>query len=155
MFRTKVVEKIKTHILNSVTFFFRKSCRLWDNVEKCVKAGQAAVDNKRRIMRFERWITKATDTYWECVILIAFHINNGYANSYVARKLPVLFCHMTVKWGGGTWYLGVMAQVCHSYCSIRSLRKSYELPIFALCIRNFFGWNSENIYVLVDPLNKY
>jgi len=31
MFQTKVVEKIKTHILCSVTFF-QKSCRLWDNV---------------------------------------------------------------------------------------------------------------------------
>ena len=31
MFQTKVVEKIKTHILCSVTFF-RKSCRLWDSV---------------------------------------------------------------------------------------------------------------------------
>jgi len=28
MFRTKVVEKIKTHILCSVTFFFRKLYRL-------------------------------------------------------------------------------------------------------------------------------
>jgi len=33
MFRTNVVQKIKTHILCSVTFF-RKSCRLWDNVGK-------------------------------------------------------------------------------------------------------------------------
>jgi len=33
MFQTKIVEKIKTHILCSVTFA-RKSCRLWDNVEK-------------------------------------------------------------------------------------------------------------------------
>jgi hypothetical protein len=32
-FRTKVVEKIKTHILTSITFF-QKLCRLWD-VEKC------------------------------------------------------------------------------------------------------------------------
>ena len=32
MFQTKIVEKIKTHILCSVTFF-QKSCRLWDNVE--------------------------------------------------------------------------------------------------------------------------
>jgi hypothetical protein len=30
----KVVQKIKTHILCSTTFF-RKSHRLWDNVEKC------------------------------------------------------------------------------------------------------------------------
>jgi len=28
MFQTKIVEKIKTHILGSITFFFRKSCRL-------------------------------------------------------------------------------------------------------------------------------
>jgi len=33
MFQTKVVEKIKTHILCSV-IVFRKSCRLWDNVGK-------------------------------------------------------------------------------------------------------------------------
>ena len=31
------VEKIKTHILSSDTFF-RKSCRLWDNIEKCLGA---------------------------------------------------------------------------------------------------------------------
>jgi len=30
----KIVKKIKTHVLCSVTFFFRKSCRLLDNVEK-------------------------------------------------------------------------------------------------------------------------
>jgi hypothetical protein len=40
MFQTKVVERIKTHILCSITFF-RKSCRLWDNVEKCCRTGQA------------------------------------------------------------------------------------------------------------------
>jgi len=33
MFQTKVAEKIKTHILCSVTFS-RNSCRLRDNVEK-------------------------------------------------------------------------------------------------------------------------
>jgi len=33
VFQTKVVEKIKTYILYSVTFF-RKSWRLRDNVEK-------------------------------------------------------------------------------------------------------------------------
>jgi hypothetical protein len=40
MFQTKVVDKIKTHVLCYVTFF-RKSCRLWDNVEKYGTAGQA------------------------------------------------------------------------------------------------------------------
>jgi len=36
----KVVEKIKTRILCSITFF-RKSCRLRDNVEKYCAAWQA------------------------------------------------------------------------------------------------------------------
>ena len=41
MFQIKVVEKIKTHILCSITFH-RKSCRLGDNVEKCGGAKEAA-----------------------------------------------------------------------------------------------------------------
>jgi hypothetical protein len=45
MFQTKFVEKIKTHILCSVTFS-RKSCRLRDNVgKKNGTAGQATDDN--------------------------------------------------------------------------------------------------------------
>jgi len=43
MSETKVIEKIKTHFLYSISFF-RKSCRLWDNVEKYVRAGQATDD---------------------------------------------------------------------------------------------------------------
>ena len=43
-FKTKVVDKIKTHILCTVTFF-RKSYRLWDNVEKYYTTGQATDDN--------------------------------------------------------------------------------------------------------------
>ena len=39
IFQTKAVQKIKTHILCSVTFS-RKSCSLWDNVEKYCRAGQ-------------------------------------------------------------------------------------------------------------------
>jgi len=41
----KVAENIKTHILYSVTFF-RKSCPLWDNVEKYCTVGHAT-DDKR------------------------------------------------------------------------------------------------------------
>jgi hypothetical protein len=41
-------------------------------VEKCGTAGQATDDNIIWGMRFAYWITKATDTYSEYVILIAF-----------------------------------------------------------------------------------
>ena len=44
MFRTNVAEEIKTQILCSI-IFFRKSLRLWDNVEKYRKAGQASDAN--------------------------------------------------------------------------------------------------------------
>jgi hypothetical protein len=43
-FQTKIIEKLKTHILYSITFFI-KSCRLWDNGEKYCWAGQATDDN--------------------------------------------------------------------------------------------------------------
>jgi hypothetical protein len=70
IFQTKVVEKIRTHILCSITFSL-KSCRLWDNVEKYGTARQATDDNIIRRMRFACCITKATDTHSEYVILIA------------------------------------------------------------------------------------
>ena len=41
---TFLAEKIKTHILCSINLF-RKSCRLWDNVEKYCRAGQATCGN--------------------------------------------------------------------------------------------------------------
>ena len=44
MFQTLAVDKIITHILFSITFF-RKSCHLWDNVEKYCRARQATDDN--------------------------------------------------------------------------------------------------------------
>ena len=44
MFQKKVVEKIKTHILYSITFF-RISCCLWDNVQQYCRDRQATDDN--------------------------------------------------------------------------------------------------------------
>jgi len=58
MFRTKVVEIIKTHILCSITLF-RKSCRLWDSVKKYGKAREVRGDNIIRRMHITCWINKA------------------------------------------------------------------------------------------------
>jgi len=44
MFQTAVAEKIRTYFL-CPGFFFRKSYRLWDNVEKYYTAGQATCGN--------------------------------------------------------------------------------------------------------------
>jgi hypothetical protein len=62
MFQIKVVEKIKTDLLCSITFS-RKSCRLWYNVGKYGTARQATDDNIIRRMRFVCWLPKATYTH--------------------------------------------------------------------------------------------
>ena len=70
MFQTKVVEKIKTHILCSVIFFpeNRTVCEImWENI---VERGRAQMAIWR--MRIECWITKATNTHSEYVTLVAF-----------------------------------------------------------------------------------
>jgi len=42
----KIVEKIKTHILCSITCVNWESCCLWDNVKNYCGAEQAPCDNK-------------------------------------------------------------------------------------------------------------
>ena len=69
IFQIKVVGKVKTHTLCPITSF-RKSCRLWSNVEKCGGAREA-IDNIIRRMRFVCWITKSTYTHSEYALLLA------------------------------------------------------------------------------------
>ena len=71
IFHSEVVEKMNTHILCSITCF-RKSCRLWDNVEKFGTAREATDVNIVQCMRIACWITKGTETHPEYVILSAF-----------------------------------------------------------------------------------
>jgi len=48
------VKKIKTHILYSINSF-RKSCRLWDNVGKYCRAGQATYISLPKTQTLPRW----------------------------------------------------------------------------------------------------
>jgi len=92
MFRTKVVEKIKTHIFFLCNFFF-KSRRLWDYVEKYCTAGQAT--------SYACWIPKATNTHPQYVTLL-FQCNNGFTNAplyYIVLALSAFFNFgITWKW---------------------------------------------------------
>jgi hypothetical protein len=70
-------------ILNNC--FFRKSCPVRDNVDR----PQTTIWR----MRIACWITKATNTHPEYIILIAFQRTNGCKNAppcYVLRTFPVL-----------------------------------------------------------------
>jgi hypothetical protein len=70
MFQTKAVEKIKTHILCSVTFLFFENRAvyeiMWKNI---VERGWPQMTIWR--MRISCWIPKATNTHSEYVILIS------------------------------------------------------------------------------------
>ena len=84
MFQKKVVEKLKTHILCSVTFFFRKSYRLRDNVENMVQPDRPQTTIQRMLQTHTQ----------NMKYLLLFHSNNGYANTprcCVIRTLPILF----------------------------------------------------------------
>jgi hypothetical protein len=70
MFHTKFVEEIKTHFMFNK--YFPKIVPFMRYVEKYDTARQATDDNIIRRMRFACWISKATDTHSEYVILIVF-----------------------------------------------------------------------------------
>jgi hypothetical protein len=63
-------ENTQKHIICTTTLFFRKTCRLWERVEKYFTAGWATYDKRR--MRISCWIPTATNPLSEYLILIAF-----------------------------------------------------------------------------------
>jgi hypothetical protein len=70
MFRTKVVEKIKTDILCSILFVSGNRAVyeiMWENIVELSRPLMTIWN-----MRCACWITKATNTHSEYVILIAF-----------------------------------------------------------------------------------
>jgi hypothetical protein len=69
MFQTKAVEKLITHILCSVTFFQNRTVYevMWKH---SVQPGRPQMIIWR--MRIEWWVTQATNTHSQYVILFAF-----------------------------------------------------------------------------------
>jgi hypothetical protein len=125
-----VVEKIKTHIVCTVTFLFpQKSYRLGKNVKKKFgKARQATNDNIIRRMRFACWIAKATKTHPEYVIT-AFLRQQWLREALPTRgeggrfKLPGLG---TPEGGPGPSYVQYVCVFCGNIVICRS----YKLPPF-------------------------
>ena len=68
-------ENKSTHFC-SITFFFRTSCCLWDNVEKYGTDGQATNGNTIRRMLFACSIAEAINTDSNYVILITFPLHH-------------------------------------------------------------------------------
>jgi len=92
MFETKVVEKLDMHILYSKLFFFFKPCHIWDDVEKCCRAGQPQIiyGACTLLTGYLRQHMHTQVVYYSFL----FHCNNGCTNMpqcYVIHTLPVLF----------------------------------------------------------------
>ena len=94
MFQLKVVQKIKTHILCSVTFFENRAVYeiMWKNFVEWGTPQMAIW-----IMLVTRWIPKATNKHSIYVMLIALPCKNSCKNApqyYVIRTLlPLMtFC---------------------------------------------------------------
>jgi len=89
MFQTKVIEKIKIHIIYSI-IFFRKRVFYEIMWKKCGTIRQATDENKLRRTRIACWITKARNTHSECIILTAFPMKQW------SRQRPSMILHTFV-----------------------------------------------------------
>jgi hypothetical protein len=70
-------------------FFFRKSYRLWDNVEKYDATRQTRNDSIIWRNYFAYWLTQVIETHSECVLLLLFHNKNVKA---IATVFNVYAC---------------------------------------------------------------
>ena len=90
-------ENQNTHFMFN-NFFF-KSCRLWDNVEKYYRVGQATNDSMAHVQCM--LVTKATNTHSEYAILIAFPLQQCLHER--ASMSHCLYCMCYTGCGRKTW----------------------------------------------------
>ena len=147
MFQRKAVEKVKTCLLFSITFL-RKSCRLWDNVEKYYRSGQATDGNLKRRTHFEYLITNATDTLTTCNIFpMATLVTRTRLNiTLYARLLSSLILQKTSLW---LHFLLSTGRTFFSSHYLSSNRRIFlELEVFMLLMKKckfYLVYNINNI----------
>ena len=95
MCQTNVVEKIKTHMLYLVAFFFSENYAVCEIILKNIVQPDRT---KLSSMRCACLITKATNTHSGYVIFVAFfHGNNGYAKApQNTLYVYYLSCHICI-----------------------------------------------------------
>ena len=93
MFQTKVVDKIKKkHNLCSVTFFPPENLAVYEIIWKnMVQRSRPQITRGR--MRIACWITKATNTHSEYVILIAFPLQQWLHERASMLCYTYIVCH--------------------------------------------------------------
>jgi len=97
------LENIKTHLLCS-NFSPRKSCRLWDNLEKCGTARQGTGDDIIWRIRFACWITKARNTHSEYVILLPTSRSADLLLGELTRSVHFMWPPCLAAFMGTLWH---------------------------------------------------
>ena len=118
IFQAKVVDETKTRILCSV-MFLQKPCRLWDNVEKCCRAGQTIDENM---------------VHAHCMLG-----NRGYTRT-LTIYIIYYFCTATMV---ARTRLNVTLHVHCPYCFLPFLNLSFLLPFMKT------GRYIQNVYVVM------
>ena len=91
IFQTKAVEKIKTHILCSVTFFFLENLAIYEKMWKnIVERGRPQMTIWQ--MRIACWIPKATNTHSQYVIVIAFPLQQWLRERASTLRYTCIAC---------------------------------------------------------------
>ena len=111
MFETKVVEKTKTHILCSVSFYFTKNPVvyeiMWKNI---VQPGRPQMAIWR--MRNACWIIKATNTHSEYVILIVFPLQQWLHGRASIWRYTYIACLAVLKFINPAGSAHIMTDSC-------------------------------------------
>ena len=98
----KVVEKIKTGVLYSISFFFRRWFHLWDNVGKYGRAVQATDDDMTHAhYMLDNWRCKHTlkicNTYWFPTATIIQQKRVNSMLQYIVRLVSSVSYRVTLK----------------------------------------------------------
>ena len=88
MFETKFVEKIKTQFI-FIKIFFEKFCRLWENVEKYDRAGQATGDDAHALYTGYLRLKTYTQNILYLMIIDSKNDCKNAPKCYVIRTLQV------------------------------------------------------------------
>jgi len=133
MFQTKVVEKIKTYIGGSITFFSENRTVYEIRSKNITEPGRP--QKTMWCMCIACWILKATNIQLECVILIVFQCKNGCTNAprrCCKCSLPVLVIFI-LDFSIHFLYTPVLLIICYLIVFGEILNMYCLSPIYAIC----------------------
>jgi hypothetical protein len=171
IFRTKVVQNIKTRILSSVTFFFfRKSCRLWDNVEKYCTAGHATQYNTalahctldtqgyKNTLRICNISFAIQQWLHERVSMLRYMHNVCQGALYVTTRLWATFLQPLIQWKSNNYYIFWVC-VCSLNCPACNAHAPYcrllPTPLYNTCINTAVHRQQQVLHAVCSLAGKF